>query len=410
MKAPKDIRISDFTYVLPDEKIAHYPLSNRDASKLLVFNEGDISHHHYKNLHEHLPSGTLLVLNDTKVVQARLHFRKPTGGLVEIFCLEPKGQQDITQAMAQSESVDWTCMVGGAKKWKDGLLHLTLEGSDIDLNVSAEKIEQQKSAYTIRMKWEPSHLSFSEVLDLAGQLPLPPYMNRKAEASDLERYQTVYAKFDGSVAAPTAGLHFTDNVFSSLKENGVEIAHTTLHVGAGTFRPVKAEQMENHDMHFEQIQVDVALLHKLRDQSGPLGAVGTTSLRTLETLYWIGVKLYHKPSLAANELTVTQWEPYELSTDGISSKDAIEAIIKYLKTKNTSQLITKTQLLIAPGYRFRMVDLLVTNFHQPHSTLLLLVAAFAGKEWKAIYDSALSENYRFLSYGDGCLLFRKSEG
>lgn len=405
MIAPRDIRINDFTYNLPDDKIAHYPLDKRDSSKLLVYNNGDVQHLHYNAIADELPAETLLVFNNTKVVQARLHFRKPTGGLVEIFCLEPAGQNDITKAMAQTGTVDWTCMVGGAKKWKEGLLHLDFEVNGQQFNVTAEKMDQLKSAFVIRLRWEPKELSFSEVLTYAGQLPLPPYMNRQAEADDLERYQTVYAKHNGSVAAPTAGLHFTQHVFEKLQAKNIEVAYTTLHVGAGTFRPVKADQMADHDMHYEHLQVDADFLRRLIAQKGPLGAVGTTSLRTLESLYWLGVKVAHKHT----DLTLHQWEPYELDASNISAAEALQHLLSYLEEQGKTQLLTKTQLLIAPGYQFKMVDVLVTNFHQPQSTLLLLVAAFVGEQWRSIYDTALANDYRFLSYGDGCLLFRSTQ-
>jgi S-adenosylmethionine:tRNA ribosyltransferase-isomerase len=405
MTAPKDIRIDDFTYALPDERIAHYPLALRDSSKLLVYDNGAVQHSQYNAIAQLLPAETLLVFNNTKVVQARLHFRKPTGGLVEIFCLEPAGQNDITLAMAQTGTVDWTCMVGGAKKWKEGLLHLDFEIDGKQFNVTAEKIDQIKSAFVIRLCWEPTELSFSEVLTYAGQLPLPPYMNRQAEADDLERYQTVYAKHNGSVAAPTAGLHFTPTVIADLQAKNIAVEYTTLHVGAGTFRPVKADQMADHDMHYEHLQIDADFLVRLCAQKGPIGAVGTTSLRTLESLYWLGVKVAH----GHTDLNLHQWEPYELDASNISAFEAIQQLLSHLKKQGKTQLITKTQLLIAPGYQFKMVDILVTNFHQPKSTLLLLVAAFVGTTWRSIYDTALSSDYRFLSYGDGCLLFRSNK-
>lgn len=407
MSSPRNISINDYTYDLPEEKIAQYPLPKRDESKLLIYDNGEISDSQYKSLDTLLQPDALVVFNNTRVVRARLRFRKPTGGGVEIFCLEPYGKADITQAMAQTESVDWTCMVGGAKKWKEGLLYLTLEVDGKELEVTAEKLEVLTSAFVIRLRWNNTEMAFSDVLHHVGKLPLPPYMNRDAEESDLERYQTVYAEHKGSVAAPTAGLHFTDDLLHRMNNKGIQTAYTTLHVGAGTFRPVKAENMDGHDMHYEHLQIDLALIEQLINAKGPIGAVGTTSLRTLESLYWMGSKVNANPETQRAELTVTQWEPYEKLDGNLSRTEALQALAEYIRAQNKTRIFTKTQLLIAPGYTFRTIDFLITNFHQPQSTLLLLVSAFIGDDWRKVYNHALANDYRFLSYGDGCLLQRR---
>ncbi len=413
---PKKISIRDYTYSLPEEKIAAYPLPERDSSKLLIYDQGNTSEDIYRHIADHLPAGSLLVFNNTKVVEARLLFQKPTGGIIEIFCLEPHPQYpDITTAMLQSGKVLWHCLVGGASKWKPGqVLEKLITTTGTPISLQAKYIEKKSGFFIIELSWSPATLSFAELLHVAGAIPLPPYIKRKPEESDIERYQTVYAQTDGSVAAPTAGLHFTDAVFKSLKEKNIQTDFVTLHVGAGTFKPVKAATMEEHDMHAEFIDVSKKTIeHILSHLEKNIIAVGTTSLRTLESLYWIGRSSELSSDLINNKIPmVTQWEPYRLPElhSNLINTSAIESLTRLLdgmEKNKLERLIAKTQILIAPGYQFRIVNGLITNFHQPQSTLLLLVAALVGAAWKNIYEHALQHNYRFLSYGDGCLLWGK---
>jgi S-adenosylmethionine:tRNA ribosyltransferase-isomerase len=436
MKHPSLLHISDFTYELPDQKIARYPLEQRDQSKLLVWGSGPIRENTYANIADEIPAESLLVFNNTKVVEARLLFQKPTGGLIELFCLEPADQyEDITTAMLQKGSVQWKCLVGGAKKWKEGSVQLSVAApsgsgaaSGVGLRIEAIKLAALPDCFLIEFRWEPAELSFAEVLHLAGDIPLPPYLNRATEEADKERYQTIYAKHDGSVAAPTAGLHFTESVFSKLSEKNILKAYVTLHVGAGTFKPVKAEQMKDHEMHAEFIDVTMETIEQLLAHVDKgIIAVGTTSLRTLESLYWIGLKTIRNPHIAAADLHVTQWEPYvsavetaenksaqknilkEYTSSGDivlpSAKESLESLLQWMQKNNASRIITKTQIIIAPDYSFKIIRALITNFHQPQSTLLLLVSAIVGENWKKIYQYALDNEYRFLSYGDGSILF-----
>jgi S-adenosylmethionine:tRNA ribosyltransferase-isomerase len=400
---PKDLRIEDFTYELPDEQVAKYPLEVRDASKLLVYKDGIVAEDTYRNIADHIAADKLLVFNQTKVVHARLLFKKPTGGIIEAFCLEPHEQYtDIQTAMLQKGKVWWKCMVGGASKWKQGMV-LELAHTDPDFVLKASIAERNAGSFTLELTWD-NELTFAEILHYAGKVPLPPYLHREANVSDEERYQTIYAKEEGSVAAPTAGLHFTERVMSSLQEKNIDTAFVTLHVGAGTFKPVKSETMQEHDMHAEWIDVERATIEILiaHVEKG-IVAVGTTSMRTLESLYWIGAKLNQGIAMDFSGVAITQWEPYELGID-VSTIDALKAILIYMDEHKITRLVTRTQILIAPGYKVRIVKGLVTNFHQPQSTLLLLVGALVGKEWRHIYNHALANNYRFLSYGDGCLL------
>ncbi len=405
---PKDLQIKDFTYELPDASIARYPLAERDQSKLLVYADKKIKQDIYAHLTDHLPENSFLVFNNTKVVAARLLFEKSNGGKVEIFCLEPDEQyHDITSAMLQKEKVLWKCLVGGAKKWKEGSLIARIKKYDgTETVLTAIKKTQLADSYLIELSWDDKNLSFAELLYIAGAIPLPPYLNRSAEESDKERYQTIYAKHDGSVAAPTAGLHFTDALFSKLLLKNIQQDFVTLHVGAGTFKPVKSSTMQEHDMHAEFIDVSVAFIEKLLKQlHHPVVAVGTTSLRTLESLYWLGVKTKMNPAITVEVLNVSQWEPYDLLENSITTPEALEALLLWLAQRKMERLVTKTQIIIAPGYTFRIVTGLITNFHQPQSTLLLLVSAITGENWKKIYGYALENDYRFLSYGDGSLLW-----
>jgi S-adenosylmethionine:tRNA ribosyltransferase-isomerase len=403
---PRELKIADYTYELPDDRIAKYPLKERDASKLLIYKEGQISEDNYHQLDKHLPEGTLLVFNQTKVVHARLLFQKATGGTIEVFCLEPAGvQADVQTAMLQKEKARWKCLIGGAGKWKHGMM-LTHTFPDHGFVLSAEIVAREAGSFTVELSWDNPSLSFAEVLHVAGEVPLPPYLHRNAEASDEERYQTIYAKEEGSVAAPTAGLHFTESLMEKIRAKHIAPGFVTLHVGAGTFKPVKAETMEAHEMHSEWIEVDLDALHQLiAHLERGIVAVGTTSLRTIESLYWIGVKLIEHSVPDFGGIAVAQWDPYEISTT-VTPAHALNAIIDYLLKNQLRKLITRTQILIAPGYEFRIIKGLVTNFHQPQSTLLLLVAALIGEDWRRVYDHAMRHDFRFLSYGDGSLLWR----
>jgi S-adenosylmethionine:tRNA ribosyltransferase-isomerase len=402
---PKELRIENYTYELPDERVAKYPLEERDSSKLLIYKGGGISESVYKNIAQQIPEGTLLVFNQTKVVHARLLFKKATGGVIEAFCLEPHEQYaDVPTAMLQRGKVWWKCMIGGASKWKAGMVP-ELKHVGPDFTLKATIVERNGGTFTLELSWDDEALSFAEILHYAGKVPLPPYLHREAEAADETRYQTIYAKEEGSVAAPTAGLHFTENVMSSLEAKGIDKAFVTLHVGAGTFKPVKSETMEEHDMHAEWIEVTKNTLEQLiAHLDKGIVAVGTTSMRTLESLYWIGAKLRNNIAVELGGVAVEQWDPYELNFE-TSTMDALKAILEYLDKNGLQRLITRTRILIAPGYKMKVIKGLVTNFHQPQSTLLLLVAALIGGDWRKVYEHALTNSYRFLSYGDGCLLW-----
>jgi S-adenosylmethionine:tRNA ribosyltransferase-isomerase len=400
---PKFLSIIDYLYALPDDRIAYQPLPQRDRSKLLVYKKGMIVDDVFENIITHLPAGNLLVMNDTRVVEARLLFQKSSGGIIEIFCLEPHPQYGgIANALATTGEVRWLCLVGGASKWKKGqVLEKKIAHPQGDIILQASFIEKTSEAFTILLSWDKKELNFAEILHLAGAVPLPPYIKRNATANDIERYQTVYADVDGSVAAPTAGLHFTEKIFSSLEEKNISRAFVTLHVGAGTFKPVKAAQMQDHLMHAEYIDVSQTTIRTILAQlSKGIIAVGTTSLRTIESLYWMGVKVLQDH----NDLSIFQWDAYELDTENIPASLALESLLQRMKEEKAERLISKTQLLIAPGYQPRIADALVTNFHQPGSTLLLLVAALIGEDWKKMYAHALENDYRFLSYGDSSLL------
>jgi len=416
MAHPGNISIHDYTYALPDERIAKYPLVERDASKLLVYKEGEIEEAVYKNISVHIPENSLLIFNNTKVVEARLLFQKSTGGVIEIFCLEPHEQYaDITTAMLQKEKVLWQCLVGGASKWKAGqILEKKIQLGNKEIRLFAKYVEKRNDSFIIELSWTPVELSFAEVLHYTGAIPLPPYIKRAVEESDHTRYQTVYAHFDGSVAAPTAGLHFTENIFSQLKEKNILTDFVTLHVGAGTFKPVKSDSMLEHEMHGEWIDVSgITIENILKNLDKNIIAVGTTSLRTMESLYWLGVKqsgiVDQEPGVKSERsLNLSQWEAYELSGKKIPPEDALHSLLGWMEKNKLDRLVAKTQILIAPGYEFKIAKGLITNFHQPQSTLLLLVAALIGDDWKKIYAHALQNDFRFLSYGDGSLLWRKN--
>ena len=399
---PRDIAIRDFTYTLPEEKIALYPLPQRDASKLLVYKNEQITEDVYSNLSVHLPAGSLLVFNNTRVINARLRFKKGSGGVIEVFCLEPYEQlNEYSSIMSKTGSVRWKCFVGGAAKWKEKELVIENE----KMTIKAALIEKLPDTYLIEFSWTPASLSFAEVIETAGDIPLPPYIKRETDAEDKSRYQTIYAKHDGSVAAPTAGLHFTKNLFEKLAAKQIEIEYITLHVGAGTFKPVKAASMKDHDMHAEWLDVSIESIRKIMEQKNDVIAVGTTSARTIETLYWLGVKAFLQPGLQS--LAINQWDVYEspLKDNKISVEESLQALINWIKRQGQSRIFTQTQLLIMPGYHFKIIKAIITNFHQPQSTLLLLVAAATKGKWRMLYDHALQNNYRFLSYGDGNLIF-----
>ena len=406
MKDPRTLSIKDFTYSLPEERIANYPLPERDASKLIVYDQGNISEDTYRNIANHIPQQSLLVFNDTKVLEARLLFQKATGGIIEIFCLNPyQGYADIATALQQHEKVLWNCFIGGASKWKHGqILEKKINHKEKDFVLKAKYIDKSGDSFLIELSWDNPSLSFAEVLHLSGAIPLPPYIKRETEASDGERYQTVYAEYDGSVAAPTAGLHFTEKVFEKLQKKNIHKNFVTLHVGAGTFKPVKSETMALHEMHSEYFTVSKSTIENLiHHLDKKIIAIGTTSLRTIESLYWLGVKSAMNNRQWANELS--QWEAYDLMSQEVSARNALQILLELMKSKRLEALSAKTQIIIAPGYEFKIVNGLVTNFHQPQSTLLLLVAAFAGNGWEKIYEYALRNDFRFLSYGDGSLLW-----
>lgn len=406
----QEIKIEEYQYDLPEERIAKYPLAQRDASKLLLFRQNELSEDRYSNLDQYIPEGALMLFNNTKVIPARLLMAKPTGGVVEIFCLEPLGELSVE--MAKHGESEWKCLVGGAKKWKEGLVSATwgTEPDQVHL-LSAEILERGSSHFNIKFRWQPAEHTFAEVLSSIGQIPLPPYLDREAEELDRERYQTIYADLEGSVAAPTAGLHFTQAVFNQLENKNIDLDYITLHVGAGTFKPVSAPTIGHHDMHAEYFDVTRELLQKLiaaHQVQRPVVAVGTTTLRTLESLYLMGCKLINHPNLDREALEIRQWDAYELEREGIPVEKALRALLTWVDAGQFERLVAKTQLLIAPGYPVKMISGLCTNFHQPGSTLLLLVAALVGTEWKTMYQYALDHGFRFLSYGDGCYIELKA--
>ena len=399
-----EIHIEDYNYPLPDERIAKYPLPRRDASKLLIYKDGKVDTKVFSQLPEYLPEGSLMVFNDTKVVPARLHFVRETGAKIEIFCLQPVNPVEYNTAFAATESCSWQCVIGNSKRWKDDLLSYDIpEGCEAEIahmNLRARLVSREAQTGVVEFSWEGGE-PFSRVLELCGQVPIPPYLNRETEALDVERYQTLYAHIRGSVAAPTAGLHFTEEVLQAIRDKGIDIENVCLHVGAGTFLPVKSSNVADHPMHREPFVVTLDFLKKLLARKGKLVAVGTTSVRTLESLYYVGVSIIEN---GAPE-DVTQWAPYTREYS-YSTEEALQAIVSWLEKGRQSALKVGTRIIIVPGFQFRLVDVLVTNFHQPESTLILLVSAFVSGDWRTIYDYALSHDYRFLSYGDSSLLFR----
>lgn len=398
-----ELRIEDYNYPLPDERIAKYPLSERDSSKLLRYENGKVSEYVFRDIPGLLPDNAIMVFNDTKVVPARLHFVRPTGARIEIFCLQPVKPEEYNLSFAATDSCTWKCVIGNAKKWKGDILSLYNQQEDeavTALNMRAELVSREGGTGIVRFSWDGGH-PFSRVLEICGTIPIPPYLNRESEALDVERYQTLYAKIRGSVAAPTAGLHFTEKVLEEIKARGIDMETVCLHVGAGTFLPVKDSEVSKHSMHREPFVVSLDFLKDILESGKKIIAVGTTSVRTLESLYYAGVSCIEK----GHPEDVEQWAPYTREYEP-TTREAIAALVKYLEDNSLTELKVGTRIIIVPGFKFRLVDVLVTNFHQPESTLILLVSAFVGGDWRTIYDYALSHDFRFLSYGDSSLLFR----
>lgn len=404
---PQQFHIKEFNYDLPENRVAKYPLAERDLSKLLIYQDGNINENVYRNLDEYIPENTLLIFNNTKVIQARLHFKNSTGAKIEIFCLEPSEENhEPSSAMIQKTNVKWVCLIGRLEKWKDKIINLKTN----DFSLNAEIVKQNGIEFTILFSWEPSHFTFAEILEKAGEMPIPPYLKRESEPIDASRYQTVYAAQKGSVAAPTAGLHFSDLIFKKLKAKNAITDYVTLHVGAGTFKPVKSETIEGHNMHSEWIEVERKSIENIlnhiskNESKNTIITIGTTSLRTVESLYWMGVKAHSNLEITIEELEVKQWDAYEIEQN-ITVKTSLTSLLKWLDKNKIEKLICKTQILIVPSYHLKIANALITNFHQPSSTLLLLVAAIVGDDWKKIYNYALNNDFRFLSYGDGSILF-----
>ena len=399
----KEIQIKDYNYELPDNRIAKFPKAERDTSKLLIYKSGEVLEDSFRSLPSYLPEGALMVFNNTKVIQARLYFRKETGALIEVFLLEPASPTDYELVFQTKGKCSWGCLVGNLKKWKTGKLSRAIEYEGRSVNLTVERKGEYGTGHLICFEWDDETMSFADVIDAIGELPIPPYLNRETEESDKTTYQTVYSKIKGSVAAPTAGLHFTDNVLASLDKHGIVRDEITLHVGAGTFKPVKSDFISGHEMHTETVCVNRRTLEKLIEHNAEAIAVGTTSVRTLESLYFLGLKIKANPQITMEEMHVNQWDPYECVSD-ITAVESIKYIIEWLDRNNKTMLHASTQIIIAPGYDYKIVKMLVTNFHQPQSTLLLLVSAFVKGDWKKIYDYALTHEFRFLSYGDSSLL------
>jgi S-adenosylmethionine:tRNA ribosyltransferase-isomerase len=395
----ENIKIKQYTYELPEQRIAKYPLEQRDLSKLLIYNKGNIEHNIFLNLEKYIHAKDTMVFNNTKVIQARLRFYKETGARIEVFCLEPVNPSDYVLAFQQNQKVTWKCIIGNAKKWKNDSLTQKFVINHTEIELNARKISHEGNTRTIEFTWNNPSFCFSDIIEQIGEMPIPPYLNRESEDIDKNRYQTIYSKSKGSVAAPTAGLHFTNRVFDQLKTKNVNIEEITLHVGAGTFKPIKAETVNNHEMHTEHFMIDRKTFINLLN-TNQIIAVGTTSVRTLESIYWLGVKYITTGSL---DFKINQWEVYELPNN-VSQQEALEALLNYMNNNHLETLHASTQIMIVPGYTFKMTDVLITNFHQPKSTLLLLIAAFIGDDWKRVYDYALENDFRFLSYGDSSIL------
>ena len=404
----RKININDYNYDLPDEKIAKYPLDERDMSKLLVFDGDKIEEDRFRNISTHLPAGSLLLFNDTKVINARMIFEKETGARIEVFCLDPISPSDYAQAFAQNGRCSWNCLVGNSKKWKDGRLkkNIIVDGKNLDLYIT--RVREIGNSFEILFEWDNPDICFSQIIDVAGNIPIPPYLNRNSEDIDKVRYQTVYSHYQGSVAAPTAGLHFTERVMGDLKKCNIQSDAVTLHVGAGTFQPVKTDNAAEHEMHTEHFIVKRTTIEKIVQYLGNITITGTTTVRTVESLFCVGAQIFENKDVAAEEFHVSQWEAYEYK-DKYDVREILENLLSWMTAKGLEYIRCATQIMIVPGFRFRITDRLITNFHQPKSTLLLLLSAFLGDEWRKVYGYALENNFRFLSYGDSCLFLNKKE-
>ncbi|MBQ1696134.1 MAG: S-adenosylmethionine:tRNA ribosyltransferase-isomerase [Bacteroidales bacterium] len=404
----RNININDYNYDLPDEKIAKYPLDERDMSKLLVFDGDKIEEDRFRNISTHLPAGSLLLFNDTKVINARMIFEKETGARIEVFCLDPISPSDYAQAFAQNGRCSWKCLVGNSKKWKDGRLKksIIVDGKNLDLYIT--RVREIGNSFEILFEWDNPDICFSQIIDVAGNIPIPPYLNRNSEDIDKVRYQTVYSHYQGSVAAPTAGLHFTERVMGDLKRCNIQSDAVTLHVGAGTFQPVKTDNAAEHEMHTEHFIVKRTTIEKIVQYLGNITITGTTTVRTVESLFCVGAQIFENKDVDAEEFHVSQWEAYEYK-DKYDVREILENLLSWMTAKGLEYIRCATQIMIVPGFRFRITDRLITNFHQPKSTLLLLLSAFIGDEWRKVYGYALENNFRFLSYGDSCLFLNKKE-
>ena len=401
-KIAQNIRMDEYTYPLPEERIAKYPLKERENSKLLIYNNEEISHDNFSNLVKYLQPGSLLVFNETKVIRARLEFRKETGARIEIFCLEPYSPADYNLAFEASYSVTWRCIVGNLRKWKKQALNRTITTNEFKFKLFAEQIGEKDGEQIIKFSWDKKEISFGEILEITGLTPIPPYLNRDSEEIDNSRYQTIYSKNRGSVAAPTAGFHFTDTILKELDRKKIGRTQVTLHIGTGTFKPVKSFTARGHKMHTERFFVSKSELLRFIENRRII-PVGTTSLRTIESLYWLGNKIKQNPAINTDNLTINQWEPYNQDIS-FSRNEIIETLLEFMDNNGKTKIEASTEIMIIPGYKFRMTDGLITNYHQPHSTLLLLIAAFVGPDWKKIYQYSLENDFRFLSYGDSSLL------
>lgn len=401
----EDINLDDYDYDLPADRIAQYPVKERDMSQLLVYKEKGIAKDIFRNINKYLPEDSVLVFNNTKVIRARILFRKSTGAAIEILCLEPLLPFEYELSFASEGPVEWKCIIGNLKKWKNGILTTTFNYNDQRYDLTAERICPEGEAWRIRFNWNCKVISFGEVIELTGHIPLPPYINREDEEVDINRYQTVYSSIKGSVAAPTAGLHFTKSVLKRFKEKGIRSVEVTLHVGAGTFQPIKARNISDHEMHCEHFYINDKAIESLLENQGKIVAVGTTSVRTIESLYWLGVKVINNMSANTDNLSLGQWEPYYMKSS-VTVKESFEALLNLIRERKSPSLTASTSVMIIPGYKFRVINGIITNFHQPHSTLLLLISAWIGESWKEVYRYAIENNFRFLSYGDSSLLMK----
>lgn len=403
-----NININDYNYDLPDEKIAKYPLAERDMSKLLVFDGERIEEDRFRNISTHLPSGGLLLFNDTKVINARMIFEKETGARIEVFCLDPLSPSDYSLAFAENKSCSWKCLVGNSKKWKEGKLRKQVCVGNVSLYLYITRVREIGNSFEILFEWDNPDVTFSQIIDAAGNIPIPPYLNRNSEEIDSVRYQTVYSHYEGSVAAPTAGLHFTERVMDDIRKHGIDCDAVTLHVGAGTFQPVKTDNAAEHEMHTEHFVVNRSTIEKIASNLGNITITGTTTVRTVESLYRVAVQLFENKDVDTNEFTVSQWEAYS-GKENYDTKELLLNLLSWMDDKGFDSIRCATQIMIVPGFKFRIVDRLITNFHQPKSTLLLLLSAFIGDDWRKVYGYALENGFRFLSYGDSCLFLHKKE-